>query len=176
MKTINIHGKQYVPVSERLKYFRENYKDYSLTTDIIEFKEIEINGLIKLMVTMKSIVKDKNGREIANGHAYEILGSTNVNKTSFLENCETSANGRALANLGIMIEDSISSADEVINAIEQQNKKIEKQKLSTDKFKAMKQAIKKGDIKVVETRMPNYKLTKKQEQWMMYLTNYHDRS
>ena len=77
MKTINIHGKKYVPVSERLIYFRENYKDFSLTTDIIELTDTR--------VVMKSIVKDKNGREIANGHAYEILGSTNVNKTSFLE-------------------------------------------------------------------------------------------
>lgn len=59
MKTINIHGKQYVPVSERLIYFRENYKDYSLITEIIEFKEIEINGQVKLMVTMKSTIKDK---------------------------------------------------------------------------------------------------------------------
>ncbi|QDP49679.1 MAG: hypothetical protein Unbinned4026contig1003_42 [Prokaryotic dsDNA virus sp.] len=163
MKTINIHGKQYVPVSERLKYFRENYKDYSLITDIIELTENR--------VVMKSIVKDKNGREISNGHAYEILGSTNVNKTSFLENCETSANGRALANLGIMIEDNISSADEVINAIKQQNKKVEKQKLSIDKFKAMKQVIKKGDIKVVENRMANYKLTKKQETELLRLIN-----
>ena len=171
MKTINIHGKQYVPVSERLIYFRENFKDYSLITEIIEFKEIEINGQVKLMVTMKSTIKDKNGREIANGHAYEILGSTNVNKTSFLENCETSANGRALANLGIMIEDNISSADEVINAIEQQNNKVEKQKLSSDKFKAMKEAIKKGDIKVVETRMANSKLTKKQETELLRLIN-----
>ena len=163
MKTINIHGKQYVPVSERLIYFRENYKDYSLTTDIIELTDTR--------VVMKSIVKDKNGREIANGHAYEILGSTNVNKTSFLENCETSANGRALANLGIMIEDNISSADEVINAIEQQNKKVVKQKLTDDKFKAMKQAIEKGDIKVVEKRMKNYKLAKKQETELLRLIN-----
>ena len=70
-----------------------------------------------------------------------------------------------------MIEDNISSADEVINAIEQQNNKVEKQKLSSDKFKAMKEAIKKGDIKVVETRMANYKLTKKQETELLRLIN-----
>ena len=163
MKTINIHGKKYVPVSERLKYFRENFKDYSLITDIIELTENR--------VVMKSIVKDKNGREIANGHAYEILTNHGVNKTSFIENCETSANGRALANLGIMIEDNICSADEVINAIQQENKKVEKQKLSADKFKAMKEAIKKGDIKVVETRMAYYKLTKKQETELLRLIN-----
>lgn len=43
-----------------------------------------------------------------------------------------------------MIEDNISSADEVINAIEQQNKKVEKPHLYADKFKAMKEAIKKA--------------------------------
>lgn len=167
MKTIKIHGKDYVEVKERVKYFRENYKDYSLTTDIIDFKEIEINGKVKLMVTMKSTVKDINGREISNGHAYEIKDSTHINKTSFIENCETSANGRALANLGIMIDDSIASADEVKMAIEVQENikktKSVKVKLSKDKFDAMKKAIKEGKKDIVKKKMLNYILTKKQE-------------
>ena len=70
-----------------------------------------------------------------------------------------------------MIEDNICSADEVINAIQQENKKVEKPHLYADKFKAMKEAIKKGDIKVVETRMANYKLTKKQETELLRLIN-----
>ena len=36
MKTINIKGKEYVTVNERIKAFRNNYKDYALTSEIIE--------------------------------------------------------------------------------------------------------------------------------------------
>jgi len=38
MKTINIHGKQYVEVKERIKHFREHFKDWSLTSDLLEFR------------------------------------------------------------------------------------------------------------------------------------------
>lgn len=114
MKTVNIKGKEYVEVNERLKYFRQNYKDYSLESEIIELS----NGI----VTIKAIIKDENGRTIATGLAQEKESSSFINKTSFVENCETSAWGRALGNLGIGIDTSVASADEVNNAIENQNK------------------------------------------------------
>ena len=155
MKTINIHGKKYVPVSERLIYFRENYKDWSLTSKILELDE-------KRCVII-STVKDLEGRKIATGIAYEILGSTNVNKTSFIENCETSANGRALGNLGIMIEDNICSADEVFNAKAQDFKKAKTQTLNDSKFQAMIIAIAEGNSEQVKKRMSSYIMTEKQK-------------
>ena len=58
------------------------------------------------------------------GVAYENEGSTYINKTSYIENCETSAVGRALGMLGIGIDVSIASADEMINEVNNQGKEI----------------------------------------------------
>ena len=55
--------------------------------------------------------------------AEEEKGSTFINKTSYVENCETSAWGRALANFGIGLDTSVASADEVQNAIANQEPK-----------------------------------------------------
>lgn len=110
LKTIDIKGKQYVEVNERIKYFRtaEEYKGWSLTSQIVSIE----NGvcIIKAKITDdKQIIR-------ATGYAYEKEDSTFINKTSYIENCETSAWGRALGNLGIGIDSSIASAEEVQNA------------------------------------------------------------
>ena len=155
MKTINIHGKQYVEVKERVKYFREHFKDWALTSEILELTDTRC--------VIKSTVLNDKDRVIATGIAYEILGSSHINKTSFVENCETSSNGRALANLGIMIETSIASADEVQYAKAQETKpKIEK--LTDAKLSAMIVAIGEGKVSVVQERMNKYKLSKNQKQ------------
>ena len=84
LKTINIKGKQYVEVNERLKYFRENYPDYSLITEVLQCTEEHC--------VMKATILN-GGVEIANGHAHEIKSASFINKTSFVEVCETSAWG-----------------------------------------------------------------------------------
>lgn len=111
MKTVKIKGKEYVEVNERLKVFRSapQFEGYSLTTDIIEME----NGVI----TIKAIIRNKEGNIVATGLAQEKEGSSNINKTSYVENCETSAWGRALGNLGIGIDTSVASYEEVQNAI-----------------------------------------------------------
>ena len=102
---------------------------------------------------------------MATGIAYEVMGSSYINKTSFIENCETSAWGRALGNLGIGIDTSIASAFEVNNAIIQQETKPKtKEKLNDSKYQAMIVALGDGKIDVVKERMNNYKLTKKQKE------------
>lgn len=115
MKTVNIKGKDYVEVNERLKYFRneKKYEGYSLESQIINLTE---DGII----TIKAIIKDANDRVVATGLAQEKESSSFINKTSFVENCETSAWGRALGNLGIGIDTSVASAEEVQNAIKNQ--------------------------------------------------------
>jgi len=67
-------------------------------------------------VVMQAIIKNDNGSIVATGTAYEKSNSTFINKTSYIENCETSAWGRALGNLGIGLDESVASADEVLNA------------------------------------------------------------
>jgi hypothetical protein len=117
LKTVNIKGKEYVEVNERIKAFRklEQYKGYSLESEIVELN----NGVI----TIKAIIRDNNGVIKATGLAQEKESSSFINKTSFVENCETSAWGRALGNLGIGIDTSVASAEEVQNAIENQKPK-----------------------------------------------------
>ncbi len=111
MKTINIKGKEYVTVDERIKFLRENYPDSQILTEIIN---IDAESII-----MKASL-NINGKVVAVGHASEDKNSSYINKTSYIENCETSAIGRCLGIYGIGVCGSIASADEVINAINQQ--------------------------------------------------------
>ena len=114
LKTINIKGKEYVEVNERLIHFRKNFPNYSLTTDIVEKTDQSITILASIL--------NEEGRVIANGLAEEFKGSTFINKTSYVENCETSAWGRALGNFGIGIENGVGSYEEVANAKLNQDK------------------------------------------------------
>jgi hypothetical protein len=129
----------------------------SLTSELIDLTE---NRCV-----IKASVTDEKDKVIATGIAYEVMGSSYINKTSFIENCETSAWGRALGNLGIGIDTSIASAFEVNNAIKQQDSKPKiKEKLNDSKYQAMIVALGKGQVSVVQERMNNYQLTKKQRE------------
>ena len=164
MKTIKIHGKQYVEVNERIKYFRENYKNWSLTSEFIELTE---NRCV-----IKAMVLNEENRVMGDGIAEETKGSTYINKTSFVENCQTSAWGRALGSLGIGIDTSIASADEVKTAIAQKEKNPVK--ITKKQFEAMKSSIADGNKEVVKSRMKKYIFTKKQEDELNKLLNNED--
>lgn len=114
LNTVDIKGKPYVLVNERVKAFRKNYPNYGLITTIVELSEKR--------VVMCATINNPDGFPIATGYAYEDAGSSFINKTSYIENCETSAWGRALANLGIGIDDSMCSAEELGNALLNQSK------------------------------------------------------
>lgn len=114
LKTINIKGKEYVEVNERLIFFRKNYKNHALLTEVIDKTDDTI--------LIKASVKNEQGITVATGHAEEVKGSTFINKTSYVENCETSAIGRCLGSLGIGIDNSVASFEEVANAVKQQQK------------------------------------------------------
>ena len=122
-KTTNIRGKQYVEVNERIKFFRqeEQYKNWTIMCD---FPVIDADNCV-----CKCTIADNSGRVIATGHAHEERSSSNINKTSFVENCETSAVGRALALLGIGIDTSIASANEVEEAIAKQQEMVDNPKV-----------------------------------------------
>jgi hypothetical protein len=156
MKTINIHGKQYVEVKERIKHFRENFKDWSLTSELLELTDDRC--------VIKATISNEQDRVIASGIAYETKGSSYINKTSFVENCETSAWGRALGNLGIGVDTSIASAEEIQYAKAQDKPKKPKiEKLTDAQLSAMIVAIGEGKQEAVKERLPKYKLTKKQQ-------------
>ena len=115
LQTVDIKGKPYVLVNERVKAFRENYPGYSLVTSVVE--------LTDKRVVMCAAINNPEGTTVATGYAYEESGSSFINKTSYIENCETSAWGRALANFGIGIDSSMCSADELGNALLNQERK-----------------------------------------------------
>ena len=113
-KTTNIKGKDYVEVNQRLLYFRNEptFAGWSIESDLVDLQPDRC--------CIKAIIRDADGRIRATGHAHEDRTSSMINKTSYVENCETSAFGRALAALGIGIETSIASANEVSMAIAKQ--------------------------------------------------------
>lgn len=106
---VNIHGKDYKTVAERVNEFRqqEEYKHYSILTDIIRWDGDDV------VIRAQIVDGDK---VLATGIAHEVRGATNINKTSHVENCETSAIGRALASLGLAGTE-YASADEVSTAV-----------------------------------------------------------
>ena len=111
LKTTNIKGKEYVEVNERLKAFRTEpqFMGWSLVTEIVD--------MTPESCTLAAKIIDKEGKVIATGLAHEDKQASMVNRTSFVENCETSAWGRALGNLGIGIDSSICSAQELLVAL-----------------------------------------------------------
>ena len=119
LKTVDIKGKDYVEVNKRVMAFRELEPNGTITTEIVDIKEDKNGGGI---VTMKATVCYGEGRILATGTAQEKESSSYINKTSYIENCETSAVGRALGFIGIGTDTSIASAEEVLNAITNQGK------------------------------------------------------
>ena len=113
MKKIQIHGKDYVMVKDRIIFFNENFPNGSITT---ELKATDNSFIFKSKITPDV----ENSSRYFTGHAEEIIGSSQINKTSALENCETSAIGRALGCMGIGVDESFASADEVKNAMYKQ--------------------------------------------------------
>lgn len=110
MKTINIRGKEYITVNERLKAFRREFKDYALIGRIIEQTPDSV-------IFEAQIIDDK-GTIRANGFARETTQKGGVNKFAMLENAETSAWGRALGNFGIGIDNAVCTADELESKLE----------------------------------------------------------
>lgn len=145
MPKIDIKGKDYIDVASRVQAFRKLMPNGSIETNI-EFLQ---DGV----VTMSATIKDEDGKILAKDYAQEKENSSFINKTSFIENCSTSATGRALGLLGIGSTQSIASADEVQNAI-----------LNQEKF------ITKTQAQALETSIRNSKIS--QDQVDLILTKY----
>ena len=111
LKTIKVQGgKEYVEVHTRVNYFRsaEEYKGWGENCDIIEKTDKSI--------LMKATITNPDGHVVATGHAYEDKDASRINQRNHVENCETSAVGRALGFLGIGSDGRIASYEEVVNA------------------------------------------------------------
>ena len=116
IRTTNIKGKEYAEVNQRVKAFRTLYPEGFITTEIL----CREGGLCIIKATV-GYYADGKSVILATGTAYEKEGSSQINRTSYIENCETSAVGRALGMAGFGIDTSIASAEEMNNALLQQN-------------------------------------------------------
>lgn len=133
LSTINIKGKEYSTVDSRVEFFRTKYPMWSLET------EYPVLDLDKGVCVCRAIVKDETGRIMADGFAHEWQNKPGsmVNKTSYIENAQTSAVGRALGFIGIGINGmGIATAEEVQTAIAHQE---------NEDFPPVKKATKKAD-------------------------------
>ena len=116
----DIKGKSYADVSQRIKAFRRVYPDGCIKTEMVSNE----NGvcIFRAYVYSKGY-STLNGDEfvlLGTGTAYEKEGSSFINKTSYIENAETSAVGRALGMAGFGLDTEIASVEEVSNAINNQ--------------------------------------------------------
>lgn len=118
LRTTPIKGKDYVEVNERIKAFWNLCPNGRIETELLHVE----NGICIITAKVYENKEDVNPR--ATGIAYEKEGSTFINKTSYIENCETSAVGRALGIAGIGIDTSIASSEELQNAILNQDEKV----------------------------------------------------
>ena len=123
MKTVKVQGgKDYAMVVERVKEFNANYPENGA---IIPKMLVDDGNRIVFETTIYI-----DGKVVGVGHNEEIRGSSQINKSSALENCETGATGRALAfGCGYMPDGSLASDEEIAQAKLQQSK-IEEHELT----------------------------------------------
>ena len=138
---MDIKGKNYNTVNQRVLAFHELFPEGRIITELVSLE----NGVC----LFRAHAYDGD-TELSTGTAMEKESSSYINKTSFVENCETSAVGRALGLIGIGAVDSIASAEEVGNAIKQQ------EDMKT-KVEALKQRCQEDGVKV-ETILGLYKV------------------
>ena len=113
LKRTNIKGRPYIDVAQRVQAFKRLYPDGQIQTDLLS--DDGSRCVFKASVIV-------GGAVMATGHAFEFQSASTVNKTSYIENCETSAVGRALGFMGIGSTESICSTEEVQAAIAHQTR------------------------------------------------------
>lgn len=132
-------GKKYGTVNQRLKAFRTYFPDASVTIDVVKNERVKVKNLETEVVVMKCSISI-DGKVISTGIAEEFReGSSPVNLTSFWENCETSAIGRSLANLGFSGQEFASYNE--IQIAEAKSQTIQNSGTTADKFKEFTAAV-----------------------------------
>jgi hypothetical protein len=131
----------YEPVEVRLEKFIKDYPDFRIST------ELEVVDASRYIV--KAYLYKNSTDEIAwaTGLAEETVTSRGVNQTSALENCETSAIGRALANAGYAPKGKRASREEMTKVVKAPAPKVEKDYWTTP-FGEQDESIKKVDAPV----------------------------
>lgn len=171
LKPMDIKGKNYIEVNQRIKAFRMLYPTGYIVTEIIGLED----GVITMKATVGYYDEAGNPHALATGTAQEKESSSFINRSSFVENCETSCIGRAIGMVGIGIDTSVASFEEVSNAIANQSASKEDldyirqnctpqqvEKLLTRYHASKLEEISQGDITKIILKL-NEKFTKEQE-------------
>lgn len=137
--TVDVKDKPYATVTERIKAFRKLYPEGFICTDILSNE----NGVCIIKATVGFVNENGERQVLGTGTAYEKENSSFINKTSYIENCETSACGRALGMCGLGIDTDVASAEEVKTATLQQE--AEKH-ITAEKRKALEKSCKDDGI------------------------------
>lgn len=161
-KAIDIKGKKYVLVADRIVYFNEEYKNGMIQTSILSGEDSE-RIIIKALVYPDA---DKLGRYFT-GHSQAKWGDGFINKTSAVENAETSAIGRALAMMGIGVIDSVSSVDEIKKAEQSGNQEVDKFAVAKNIINSCKDQTKLDEFVVKISTSKNF--TDKQKEYLTSL-------
>lgn len=101
----------YEPVEVRLEKFIKDYPSFRIAT------ELEVVEATRYIVKAYLFKDASDGVAWATGYAEETVSSRGVNQTSALENCETSAIGRALANAGYAPKGKRPSREEMSKVV-----------------------------------------------------------
>ena len=124
--SVGIHNKRYITVANRIGILRKHFGTRAtLTTKVMENTDNTFDSEGKLQKSGKVIIKTNifiDRELVSTGLAEEYRAASSINKTSALENCETSSVGRALSFLGLT-NSEVASAEEVTEAKKKQNKK-----------------------------------------------------
>lgn len=143
IQTTDIKGKQYAEVPQRIKAFRMLYPEGFIISEMLSNED----GVCIFQTKVGYYREDGEPVVLATGTAYEKEGSSFINKTSYIENCETSSTGRALGLLGLLGADatSVASAEEVQNAQLQQ---VEQSTVSATKVKVLEKMCKADGVDI----------------------------
>lgn len=135
MRPIEVKGRSYVEVKERVAAFRKLHPSGAILT--------EMKALDDTLAMFQTTIIDENGSVLATGSAFEETSKSGVNENNFIENAETSSIGRALAFAGYGIDADICSADEVESAYLQQEAS---KTLSADMIEELRELCAKADV------------------------------
>jgi hypothetical protein len=142
-----------------LTEFWKNNPSWSIRTEILESE----GGKVRF----RACIYDEHGILRATGHAEEKEDSSFINKTSALENAETSATGRALGLLGIGIDTSLASFEEVANAMAQEHKEKPKQPLDDNRdwiteaqFEKTMERFNAGEKDIIDKVVKTFRMSK----------------
>lgn len=148
MKTIDVKGKPYPEVVEKIKAFKKIYPEGSIVTELLS----DIDGKCVFKATV-AIQTETAPVILGVGHAFEVQSQGYINKTSYIENCETSAVGRALSMAGFGSDNSVRGFEEVVNATVQQEeiklKEKNEKKITSKEAETMQKSLSKNQIEWV---------------------------